>query len=92
MRLLFLCFSLLLLKTKARRHIPPEQKLEMSRRMMLLLLYVMRSPFYERHSADRVDAFLDALTRTVPLARFLCGPVKLYIPHFQSTYSYAWST
>ncbi|GFG34158.1 hypothetical protein Cfor_08149, partial [Coptotermes formosanus] len=39
------------------------QRLELSRRTITLLLYLLRSPFYEQHSSDRLQALLHRLAR-----------------------------
>lgn len=68
------------------------QRLELSRRTITLLLYLLRSPFYEQHSNDRLQALLHGLSANVPLARFLCTPIAQYLPQWQDTYFYMWST
>jgi peroxin-16 len=68
------------------------QRLELSRRTTTLLLYLLRSPFYERHSSDRLQALFRGLSTSVPLARFLCQPLAQYLPQWQDTYFYMWST
>lgn len=69
-----------------------KQKLQVSRRTLLLLMYVLRSPFYERYSRDRIRAFLAALAKSVPLVGIICNPLAQYLPFWQSTYFYMWST
>ncbi|KAK6626383.1 hypothetical protein RUM43_006694 [Polyplax serrata] len=68
------------------------ERLEISRRRLALLLYLMRSPFYERHSKDKINAFLNSLSRNIPLAKLICKPILQYLPHWQETYFYLWST
>ncbi|EEB17218.1 Peroxisomal membrane protein PEX16, putative [Pediculus humanus corporis] len=70
----------------------PGQKLEISRRKLLLLLYLMKSPFYERHSKDLIVGFLNSLSKNIPLAKFICKPILQYLPHWQETYFYLWSS
>ena len=74
------------------RALSRRQRLELSRRTVTLLLYLLRSPFYERHSSDRLQALLYGLSGSVPLARFLCSPIAQYLPQWQDTYFYMWST
>lgn len=69
-----------------------KERLELSRRSVALLLYILRSPFYEKYSSDRIQAFLDGLSNTVPFARLICNPISQYIPLWQRTYFYMWST
>ncbi|XP_021930291.1 peroxisomal membrane protein PEX16 isoform X2 [Zootermopsis nevadensis] len=85
--------SLQLYGTKHKeRHMSRKQRLELSRRTISLLLYLLRSPFYERHSSDRLQAVLRDMSANVPLARVLCNPIAQYIPQWQDTYFYMWST
>lgn len=69
-----------------------KQKLQVSRRTLLLLMYIFRSPFYDKHSRDRVHAFLLALSKNVPLIGIICNPIMQYLPYWQGTYFYMWST
>jgi len=69
-----------------------EQKMELSKRCVSLLLYLMRSPFYDRCSRDRINRFIMYIAKTIPLTNVVCKPLLDYIPHWQSTYFYMWST
>lgn len=66
-------------------------RMELSRRRLALVLYLMRSPFYEKYTKSRVESFLDSLAKNIPLARLICNPIKDYIPYWQDTYFYMWS-
>lgn len=77
---------------KNRHLMSKQQKLEMSRRCINLLLYLMRSPFYERYTQGRLEGFLGALTRNIPFLGLIANPLLEYIPHWQDTYFYLWST
>lgn len=78
-------------KTKS-DSITRKQKLQLSRRTLLLLMYVLRSPFYDKYSKDRIEAFLLALSKNVPLVGIVCNPLVQYLPFWQSSYFYMWST
>lgn len=67
------------------------QKVEISRRIISILLYLMRSPFYDRYSRDKINALLVALLKHVPLTKAIVGPLKDYIPYWQDTYFHMWS-
>jgi peroxin-16 len=86
-------YSLQLYKQKRKeRGLSRRQRLELSRRTITLLLYLLRSPFYEQHSRDRLQALLHGLSASVPLARIICDPIAQYVPQWQDTYFYMWST
>lgn len=70
----------------------PKQRLQLSRRTVSLLLYLLRSPFYEKNSKNKINALLMSLSKNVPLASFLCNPLLQYLPFWQSCYFYMWST
>ncbi|BFF97353.1 peroxisomal membrane protein PEX16 [Drosophila madeirensis] len=78
---------------RQRRHLmSKQQKLELSRRCINLMYFLVRSPFYENYTQSRLERLLDLLARTVPMAKMVAGPLKDYIPQWQSTYFYLWST
>ncbi|XP_076631108.1 peroxisomal biogenesis factor 16 [Colletes latitarsis] len=68
-----------------------EEKEELNRRRLALLLYIVKSPFYDKYSRLRIYAALSALSTKVPFARLIAEPIKKYLPHWQSTYFYMWS-
>lgn len=68
-----------------------EDQRELFRRRLTLLLYILRSPFYDKYSKFRILAILNVLSTRVPLARLLTEPLKKYLPHWQSMYFYMWS-
>ncbi|XP_011298026.1 peroxisomal membrane protein PEX16 [Fopius arisanus] len=68
-----------------------EEKEEITRRRISLLLYILRSPFYDSCSKARIFALLDGLSNNIPLARFVAEPIAKYLPHWQKTYFYMWS-
>jgi peroxin-16 len=69
-----------------------KQRLELSRRSLTLLLYILRTPFYERYSGHRISNVLQTLSAKVPLARLICQPLQRYIPEWQAMYFYMWSS
>ncbi|XP_066586362.1 peroxisomal membrane protein PEX16 [Prorops nasuta] len=68
-----------------------EEKAEIFHRKVSLLLYLVRSPFYDRYSRIRINKLLEYFSANVPLARFLAEPMAKYLPHWQSIYFYMWS-
>lgn len=76
---------------KERRCLHKQDKLESTRRAIVLLLYLLRSPFYERHTRLRLERLLLSLS-SYRLLKLLCSPLREYIPYWQSTYFYLWSS
>lgn len=69
-----------------------QQKLELSRRCINLMYFLVRSPFYENYSKSRIERVLGFVADHVPIAKVVAGPLKDYIPQWQDTYFYLWST
>ncbi|XP_070519511.1 peroxisomal membrane protein PEX16 isoform X2 [Cardiocondyla obscurior] len=68
-----------------------EEEEELVRRRLSLLLYILRSPFYDKYSRNKINTLLDTLSTSVPLAKYLASAVKKNLPYMQSTYFYMWS-
>lgn len=75
-----------------RPYLTSDQKKELSRRCVSMMLYILRSPFYDKYSGDKIDAFLKAISRTIPFAKLIIEPYRELIPHYQQLYGYMWST
>ncbi|XP_076756525.1 peroxisomal biogenesis factor 16 [Xylocopa sonorina] len=69
-----------------------EEEKEIFRRRVAVLLYILKSPFYDKYSCIKIYSLLTALSDKVPLAKYLADPVTKYLPHWQSTYFYLWSS
>lgn len=69
-----------------------DQGLQLSKRYLHLLLYLLRSPFYEKYSKDRLNSSLQSIGKSVPLAHVITTPLQQYIPFWQSNYFYMWSS
>jgi len=68
-----------------------EEEEELVRRRLSLLLYILRSPFYDNYSRKKINALLDTISTSVPLAKYLASAVKKNLPYMQSMYFYMWS-
>ena len=73
-----------------RNYMTSDQKKELSRRCVNMLLYILRSPFYDQYSNDKIDSFMKALN-VIPFARFIVEPYRQYIPVYQDSYFYMFS-
>ncbi|EDW79070.1 uncharacterized protein Dwil_GK12314 [Drosophila willistoni] len=69
-----------------------QQKLELSRRCINLLYYLVRSPFYENYTESKINRILGFVAESVPIAKVVAGPLRDYIPTWQNIYFYLWST
>ncbi|XP_053658463.1 peroxisomal membrane protein PEX16 [Anopheles marshallii] len=69
-----------------------EQRVELSRRCVSMLLYLMRSPFYDRYTHDKIANVLNGIGNNVPWTGTISRLILSYIPHWQETYFYMWST
>lgn len=77
---------------KNREDLSKDQKQELSRRCVAMLLYLMRSPFYDTYSKDKIASLLNGIGNNVPLTKTITGLIISYIPHWQDTYFYMWSS
>ncbi|KAL3267311.1 hypothetical protein HHI36_011442 [Cryptolaemus montrouzieri] len=68
-----------------------QQKFQISKRKINLFLYLIRSPFYDKYSREKINKFLNNLSNRVPLASLICSPLIQYLPFWQSNYFYMWS-
>ncbi|XP_077516980.1 peroxisomal biogenesis factor 16 [Amblyomma americanum] len=78
--------------SRTRASMQPRERLELSRRLLQLTLYLVRSPFYERLSQRRIALALHALGDTVPLLGLITRPLADYIPEWQNTYCHNWAS
>ncbi|XP_048006133.1 peroxisomal membrane protein PEX16 [Leguminivora glycinivorella] len=69
-----------------------EQRLEISRRKLGLVLYLLRSPMYNGYSKNVIESVLKSASNKVPLMAFICGPVIQYLSHWQDIYFYMWAS
>ncbi|CAH0401776.1 unnamed protein product [Chilo suppressalis] len=69
-----------------------EQRLEISRRKLGLVLYLLRSPMYNGYSKNVIESILSSLSNKLPMAGFICGPIIQYLSHWQEIYFYMWAS
>jgi peroxin-16 len=68
-----------------------EEREEMKRRTLLMLLYLLRSPFYDRYSKEKLLFALGILANKVPVVRLVVRPILEYLPIWQQIYFYVWA-
>ncbi|GAB6029995.1 Peroxisomal membrane protein pex16 [Chamberlinius hualienensis] len=56
-----------------------------------LLFYLLRSPFFERHTKEKIIRALQRVARTVPGSQYLLNPLVEYLPTWQKVYFYTWN-
>ncbi|XP_075401947.1 peroxisomal biogenesis factor 16 isoform X1 [Tenrec ecaudatus] len=73
-----------------RRGLTRRERLELRRRTILLLYYLLRSPFYDRFSEARILFLLQLLADHVPGIGLVTRPLMDYLPTWQKIYFYNW--
>ncbi|KAM9860759.1 peroxisomal biogenesis factor 16 [Aulostomus maculatus] len=66
------------------------ERAEMRRRSFLLLYYLLRSPFYDRYSEEKILFLLRLLADHVPGIGLVARPLMDYLPTWQKIYFYNW--
>ncbi|KAJ8922497.1 hypothetical protein NQ315_007527 [Exocentrus adspersus] len=79
-------------RAKKMNSLTPQQRLQLSKRTVLFILYLIRSPFYDKYSKNKINSLLEAFSNHIPLAGFVCKPLAQYMPFWQDTYFYMWSS
>ncbi|KAM9366793.1 peroxisomal biogenesis factor 16 [Symphorus nematophorus] len=66
------------------------EKAEMKRRTFLLLYYLLRSPFYDKFSEEKILFLLRLLADHIPGIGLVARPLMDYLPTWQKIYFYNW--
>uniref|UniRef100_A0A3P9J623 Peroxisomal membrane protein PEX16 n=1 Tax=Oryzias latipes TaxID=8090 RepID=A0A3P9J623_ORYLA len=66
------------------------ERAEMRRRAFLLLYYLLRSPFYDKYSQEKILFLLRLLAEHVPGIGLVARPLMDYLPTWQKIYFYNW--
>ncbi|XP_072320846.1 peroxisomal biogenesis factor 16 isoform X2 [Eucyclogobius newberryi] len=66
------------------------ERAEMKRRSFLLLYYLMRSPFYDRYSEEKILFLLKLLSDYIPGVGLVARPLMDYLLSWQKIYFYNW--
>lgn len=70
----------------------PHEKSEVKKRTLMLLYYMLRSPFYDQYSKAKILFTLKMLADHIPLVGVILQPMMQYLPTWQRIYFYMWST
>jgi peroxin-16 len=69
------------------------ESIELGQRSFALLLYVLRSPLYDRYTKEKILRILSTLSNRIPiLGRLMISPMVSYLPEWQKTYFYVWGS
>ncbi|XP_068596327.1 peroxisomal biogenesis factor 16 [Brachionichthys hirsutus] len=66
------------------------ERAEMRRRSFLLLYYLLRSPFYNKYSEEKIIFLLRLLADHIPGIGLIARPMMDYLPIWQKIYFYNW--
>ncbi|XP_073321028.1 peroxisomal biogenesis factor 16 [Pagrus major] len=66
------------------------ERSEMKRRTFLLLYYLLRSPFYDKYSEQKILFLLRLLADHIPGIGLVARPLMDYLPTWQKIYFYNW--
>ncbi|CAH2325896.1 peroxisomal biogenesis factor 16 [Pelobates cultripes] len=79
-----------LLKLSDTQNLNRKERRELRRRTLLLLYYLLRSPFYNRYTEARLLLLLRLLGDYVPGLGLVARPLMDYLPVWQKIYFYNW--
>jgi peroxin-16 len=71
-------------------HFKKQERSELLRRRTVLLLYLLRSPFFDTVFKVYVLEFLKYLSSKLPLIHYVLDPLLEYLPVWQKIYFYNW--
>lgn len=80
----------LAIHTQSNPRLTALEKTEISRRFVLMLFYLLRSPFYDQHTKGKILLVLNGLADNVPFVSVIICPLLEYLPTWQRTYFYNW--
>lgn len=67
------------------------ERIELSQRSFALLLYLLRSPFYDNYTKQRILSIMRFMSNHIPLFGRIIRPLIEYLPEWQKTYFYVWN-
>ena len=67
------------------------ERIELNQRSFAFLLYLLRSPFYDNYTKERVLSILSFMANHIPIFGRFIRPLIEYLPEWQKTYFYVWN-
>ena len=67
------------------------EQIEIQRRYLSLFMYLLRSPFYDRYTKERLLRLLSLFANNIPIFGRLLRPFIAYLPQWQRVYFYVWN-
>lgn len=68
------------------------EELEIQKRYISLLMYLLRSPFYDRFTKEKLLKVLSFVANYVPLVGRVVAPLVVLLPQWQQSYFQMWSS
>uniref|UniRef100_A0A0K8TIE4 Peroxisomal membrane protein PEX16 n=1 Tax=Lygus hesperus TaxID=30085 RepID=A0A0K8TIE4_LYGHE len=75
----------------SKRRFTPEQEWQYVSRLVSILVYLVRSPFYDLHVKSMILSVLLGLRKIFPFMKFVLNPCIEFLPAWHETYFYLWS-
>ncbi|XP_013786235.1 peroxisomal membrane protein PEX16-like [Limulus polyphemus] len=66
------------------------EQLELTRRALMLVMFLLRSPFYDRFSREKILQILSSIARNIPVMKLFMYPLMEYLPEWQKSYFHTW--
>lgn len=67
------------------------ERIELQKRYISLFMYLLRSPFYDQYTKQRLIRLLSLFANYIPLFGRLVKPFIAYLPEWQQVYFYVWN-
>lgn len=85
--------SLILHMKESKEHVlSVQEEAVVSQRYFRLLLYLFRSPFYDKYFKSLMLSVFDRIFKILPFTQFFLKPLLLYLIKIQHIYFYIWSS
>nr|CAB3264787.1 peroxisomal membrane protein PEX16-like [Phallusia mammillata] len=78
-------------KQSSMKKFNPIEEKELQRRYANLLLYLLRSPMFDKTTGPKLLQLFAYMSKNIPLARYIFDPLSSYLPAWQKVYFYTWA-